>query len=89
MKDLQSQSFSSHSGMDHGANMDFPGGLVAKNLCANAGDARDVSLIPGLGSSPGERTGYPLQYSGRENPHGQRSMAGYSPWGPKESDTTK
>ena len=31
----------------------------------------------------------PLQYSCRENPHGQRSLAGYSPWGPKESDTTE
>ena len=30
-------------------------------------DAGDPSLIPGLGSSPGERTGYPLQYSGLEN----------------------
>ena len=67
MKDLQSQSFSSHSGMDHGANMDFPGGLVAKNLCANAGDARDVSLIPGLGSSPGVGNGNPLQYACLEN----------------------
>ena len=31
----------------------------------------------------------PLQYSGLENPHGQRSMAGYSPWGHKELDTTE
>ena len=31
----------------------------------------------------------PLQYSGMENPHGQRSMAGYSPWGCKELDTTE
>ena len=54
--------------MDHGANMDFPGGLVAKNLCANAGDARDVSLIPGLGSSPGVGNGNPLQYSCLEVP---------------------
>ena len=28
----------------------------------------------------------PLQYSCLENPHGQRSLAGYSPWGCKESD---
>ena len=31
----------------------------------------------------------PLQYSFLENSHGQRSQAGYSPWGHKESDTTK
>ena len=34
---------------------------------------------PGFGRSPGEGTGYPLQYSGLENPHGQRSLAGCSP----------
>ena len=31
----------------------------------------------------------PLQYSCLENPHGQRSLAGYCPWGRKESDTTE
>ena len=44
-------------------NMGFPGGLVVKNLSANAGDARDVGSIPGLGRSPGEGNGNPLQYS--------------------------
>ena len=37
--------------------------LVVKNLPANAGDARDSGLIPGLGRSPGEGNGNPLQYS--------------------------
>ena len=46
--------------------------------------------IPGLGRSPGRGHGNPLQYSCLENPHGQRSLAGYdSPWGHKESDTTE
>ena len=40
----------------------------------------DLGLIPGLGRSPGEGKGYPLQYPGLEN-----SMD-YSPWGRKESD---
>ena len=53
--------------------------LVIKNLPANAGDIRDVGLIPGLGRSPGEGHGNPLHYSCLENPHGQRSLAGYSP----------
>ena len=43
--------------------------LVVKNLPANAGDMRDVSLIPGLGRSPGGGYGNPLQYSCLENPH--------------------
>ena len=45
--------------------LDFPGGSVAKNLLANAGD---VGLIPGSGRSPGEGNGNPLQYSCLENP---------------------
>ena len=48
--------------------MGFPGGTVVKNLPANAGDARDAGLIPGLGRSPGAGNGNPLQYSCLENP---------------------
>ena len=46
----------------------FPGGLVVKDLPANAGDARDGDLIPGLGRCPGGRNGNPLQYCYLENP---------------------
>ena len=46
-------------------------------------------MILGLGRSPGGGHGNPLQYSSVENPHGQRGLVGYSPWGHKESDTTK
>ena len=41
--------------------------LVVKNPPANAGDAGDTGLIPGLGRSPGEEHGNPLQYSCLEN----------------------
>ena len=44
--------------------MDFPGGSAGKELACNVGD---LGLIPGLGRSPGEGNGYPLQYSGLEN----------------------
>ena len=64
----------------------FPGGSVVKKPPANA---EDMSSIPGLGRSPGEGNANPLQYSCLENSHGQRSLAGYSPWGHKESDTTE
>ena len=40
---------------------------MAKNLPANAGDARDMSSIPGSGRSPGGGNGNPLQYSCLEN----------------------
>ena len=46
----------------------FPGGSVVKNLSANAGDVRDMGLIPGLGRSLGKGNGNPLQYPCLENP---------------------
>ena len=42
--------------------------LEVKNPPANAGDIRDPGSIPGLGRSPGEGNGTPLQYSCLENP---------------------
>ena len=60
--------------------------LVVKNTPANV---RDPGLIPGLGRFPGGGNGNPLQYSCLENPHGQRSLMGHSPWGFKESYTTE
>ena len=42
--------------------------LVVKNPSANEGNTRDISLIPGLGRSPGGGNGNPLQYSCLENP---------------------
>ena len=50
---------------------------------------RDLASVPGLGRSPGEGHGNPLQYSCLENPHGQRSLAGYSPLSHKELDMTE
>ena len=40
---------------------------MVKNLPANAGDLRDVDLIPGSGRSPGEGHGNPLQHPCLEN----------------------
>ena len=59
------------------------GGSDGKDSACNAGDSGSFT---GLGRSLGEEDGYPLQYS-REF-HGQRSLAGYSPWGCKELDMT-
>ena len=49
----------------------------------------DLGSIPGLGRSPGGGHGNLLQYFCLENPHGQRSLVGCSPWGCKELDMTK
>ena len=66
--------------------MGFPGGSHSKESTCNVGD---LGSIPGLGRSPGGRHGNPLQYSCLENPYGQRSLAGYSPWSCKELDMTE
>ena len=72
----------------------FLGGSNGKESACNAGD---LGLIPGLGMPPGERNGNPRQYSSFFFPtpvslprefQGQRSLADYSPWGYKQSDTT-
>ena len=47
---------------------------MVKNSLGNAGDIRDVGLLPASGRSPGGGHGNPLQYSCLENPHGQRSL---------------
>ena len=60
----------------------FPGVSGSKESAHNA---RDPSLIPGLGRSPGEGNGNFLP----EEFHGQKSLTGYSPSGGKESDMTE
>ena len=60
---------------------------MLKHPPANAEDAGVTGLIPGLGRSPGEGNGNPLQYSCLEKAHGQSSLAGNSPWSCK-SDMT-
>ena len=64
----------------------IPWWLSSKESAYNAGDAGSV---PGSGRSPGKGNGYPPQYSCREQSHGPSSLAGYSPWGHKESDMTE
>ena len=55
--------------------------LVVKNLLPMQ-ETWDTGSVPGSERSPGRGHGSPLQYSCQENPsHGQRSLAGYSPWG--------
>ena len=68
-----------------GSTLDFPGGSVVKNPPAKA---RDTGSILGLGRSPGERNGNPLQYSCLENPMDREAWWATAPWGCKESDMT-
>ena len=61
------------------------GGSGKESAC----HAGDPSLIPGSGRSPGIGLGDSLQYFCLEYLHGQRNLAGYSPRGRTESDTTE
>ena len=62
--------------------MGFPGDSDGRESSCNA---RDLGSIPELGRPLGGGCN-PLQYSCLENPHGQRSLTGNSPWGHKELD---
>ena len=66
--------------------MGFPGGSDSKESACNAGY---LGLNPGLGRSLGGGRGNPIQKSCLGNPHGQRSLADYSPGGRSELDPTK
>ena len=66
--------------------MGFLGGSDGKESACNVGD---LGSVPGMGRFPGGGHGNPLQNSYLENPHGQRSLVGYSPWSRKESDTSE
>ena len=59
------------------------GGSDGKEFACNAGD---LDSIPGLGRSLGGGHGNLLHYTCLENPHGQRSLVGYSPRGCKEAN---
>ena len=64
----------------------FPGSSGSKEPACNAGD---VGLIPGLGRSPGEGNGNPLQCSYLENSTERGAWWACSPWGHKELDMTE
>ena len=63
----------------------FPDGSDSKESACNAGSITNAGFNPWVGKIPWS----PLQYSCLENLHGQRSLAGYSPWGFKELNMTE
>ena len=69
--------------------MGFSGGSGVKNLPANAGDAEDTDSIPGLGRSPGEGNGNPLQDSCLGNPMDKGAWWATVHGVAKESDMTE
>ena len=66
--------------------MGLTGGSEGIESACKAGDLGSISQ---LGRYPGGGHGNPGQYYCLENPHGQRRLAGYSPWCLKELDITE
>ena len=64
-------------------------GVVVKNPPANTGDIRDLDSVPGSGRFSWRRAWQPTPIFLPGKTHGQRSLAGCSPWGHRESDTTE
>ena len=69
--------------------MGIPGDTVVKNLPGNAGDTRDMDLIPGLQRSLGGGNGNPLWYFCLGNPMERGAWLGSSLWGRRELDMTE
>ena len=67
-------------------NCSYPDGSDSKESACSAGD---LGSILGLGRSPGEASGNPLELFLPGKCHGQRSLVGYSPRGRKELATTE
>ena len=61
---------------------------MVKNPSASGGGTGDTGSILGSGRFLGGGHGNLLQYSCLENPMDREALAGYSPWGHKESDST-
>ena len=66
---------------------DFPGGSDGKASACNAGDR--PGFDPWVGKIPWRRKWQPTPVFLPGESHGRRSLVGYSPWGHKESDTTR
>ena len=83
---IQGSSGSAKDSIIHRNGSGFPGDSDSKESACDVGG---LSSIPGLGRCPRGGHGNPLQFSCLENPHGQRSLVGCSPWGCKELNMTE
>ena len=67
--------------------MDFPGGTRRKEPACQCRRHKRQGFDPWVGKIPWRRAWQTFQYPCLENPHGQRSLVGYSPQGRRELDT--
>ena len=68
--------------------LDFPGGASGQESTCQCRRHKRLGFDPWVGRMPWRRTQQPTPVSLPGKSHGQRSLAGYSPWGSKELDTT-
>ena len=66
--------------------MGFPGGSDGREYVCSA---EDLGSVPGMGGSPGEGNGYPLQYSCLESAMDRGAWQAKNPWGHKQLDTAE
>ena len=69
--------------------MGFPGGTSGKESACQNGRCKRSGVDPWVEKIPWRRTWQPTPVLLPGESHGQRSLAGYGPWAPKESDTTE
>ena len=67
----------------------FPGGSVVKESACQSRSGRRCGFYPWVGKIPWRRKRQPAPVLLPGKSHGQRSLAGYSPWGRQESGTTE
>ena len=67
----------------------FPGGTSDKEPACQCRRSKRLGFDPWVGKIPWKRTWQPTPVLLPGESPGQRSLGGYSPWGPKESDTTE
>ena len=75
--------------MDNVRDMGFPGGASGKEPACQCRRFRGYGFAPWVGKIPWRREWQPTTVSLPGESHGQRSLAGYSPWSRKESNTTE
>ena len=72
-----------------GQSQGFPGGTSGKERACQRRRHKRRGFSPWVGEIPWRRAWQPTPIFLRGEPHGQMSLAGYSPWGPKDSHMTE
>ena len=75
--------------LEKGYPIQYSWASLVSQMVKNLSIVRETCFNPWVGKIPCRKAWQPTLVFFLENPHGQRSLVGYSPWGRKESDTTE